>query len=103
MRRDFGERSLGVQNAGPPRALECRDRRQCEPLLPEMSRDGRERAPHLVLLSRPERKGDEAEAREADVDFVQIELERMRNRACLLFRELRHSPIAARSRPPFVT
>ena len=89
---DVGERSLGVKNAGPPGAFERGHRRQCEPLLPEMPSDGRERAPHLAVVSRPEREGDEAETCEAGVDLVQLELEGLRNRSSLLSRELRHSP-----------
>lgn len=68
-----------------------------------MRSDARERAPHFPVVSRPEREGDEAETREADVDLVQLELEGLRNRSCLLSRELRHSPIAARSRKRTVT
>jgi hypothetical protein len=49
-----------------------------------MRSDGRERTPHLALVSRPEREGNEAETREADVDLVQLELERLRDRSCLL-------------------
>jgi hypothetical protein len=68
-----------------------------------MRSDGRERATHLAVVSRPEREGDKAETREADVDLVQIELESVCNRSRLLSRELRHSPIAAGSRQRFVT
>src|SRR5437016_3093713 len=100
---DVGESSLGVRNAGSPRAFERSDRRQCEPLLPEVRSHRRERAPHLSVVSRPEREGDEAEAREADIDLVEVELEGTRDRSCLLLRDLGHRPIAAGSRPRLVT
>jgi len=100
---DVGERSLGMLNAGSPRAFERGNSRQGEPLFPEMRRDGRERAPHRAVVSRPEREGDEAEAREAGVHLIQVELERLRNRSCLLLGELRHRPIAASSRQRLVT
>ena len=103
MGSDVGERSLGVLNSGSPRAFERGNRRQREPLLPEVGSDVRERTSHLAVVSRRERKGDEAETGEADVDLVEIELESSSNRPCLLSRDSCHAAIGARSRHRFVT
>ena len=58
-RSDVAERRLGVRDARPPRPFERGNRRQREPLLPEMRRDVRERASHLAVVSSLKGEGDE--------------------------------------------
>jgi len=72
---DGDDRLVGVRDPALPRALERQANRLLEALRPEIRRHARDRARDLAFIAGVDRKRNEAEARVADGDVVDVELE----------------------------